>query len=198
MALKACKKMRILKLSTYLLALAFCLCGLVTQAGAEDGQSGDSPVILHTPPEAGSLPSPGSQYKLLMQLQGTNDLELSVRALVVNDDRLMDVRSSKSYMDEREVATYEFNVLAPLAETSYQFVVYGNKTSPQLSERYRLTRSCLPRVKPIDIVPVEGTSAKERFLKLQSQSNSLERDLAEYDGIVNILNAFKEELRKKK
>lgn len=160
-------------------------------SAAEPPSPAASVSIVHIPPKAESLPLPAKMLTLEVKLSGTNRTNRKLRALVVRDGRLIDVALGNAQRNERDEPIYKLAIYSPLAELSYQFILYNPDGSVTGSERYVLRRTCLPNIELTDTtVP---TDAKNRDLieTLVRQSKGLDRDLESYEKVYALLEELK-------
>lgn len=92
------------------------------------------------------LPFPGDKIVMQTVLSGTKETDRDVRMLARFDGKLVSI-PMRGERDASDRAIYWTNLYAPLGELSYQFVLYDS-TAPIISQRYTLTRACLP---PLDV-----------------------------------------------
>jgi len=183
--------------SLYRVAFCFLIVGwVVIPAHAQAPKDFDPPVELFAD-QVGlqNLPMPGAPFTVKARLSNTKDTERRLRAFVVRDGRVTDVSPMKAYLDEYDQPTYEIQMYAPLAELSYQFVLYNPDGSFSTSQRFSVRRPCIPF---IDITKVklepknQGEARLEGLIKL---SRGLEREIAAYDVAVKVLEDLTERLK---
>lgn len=150
--------------------------------------------ILHQAPQLSEIPAPGKIITLNMMLKDQRDLDLRVEILVTRDGKLMALPYSRSYLNEQDFATYEFNIYAPLAEASYLFVVYPRDSEPRTSRKYVIRRACLPKVDLTQLTPPLPDSQKgelDRMRELLDQAKGLETDLENYETALKLVKEIK-------
>lgn len=181
-----------------LLAFAFYLfAGVPAHAAKPDKSKKGELTIVHTAPRASELSDPGRDLKLSFSVKGLRKLDLRTKLWLVSDGRMIDAPLQRSYIDEYDRAAFEFATFAPLAEISYQFLIYPEADSAQASQRYSVRRSCLPQVNLTADVPPAGddTKAEQRMLQLLDQAKGLEKDLSDFERAVGLLQEIKKELQ---
>lgn len=193
----------IISLKKCFLKVSALLCLLITAlpAFAQNGEQAPTSAsagikIEHSPPSAKDLPEPGREVQLKFTLQNSKEVTLRARAFVSSDGKSMEVPLSKSYLNESDKAQYEFSVLAPIAEMSYQFVVYSQDGMPSLSARYQSRRSCLPRLQiaAVNASDKADPNMEKQLSTLLRNSNLLEEDLDRYKAILDLIAKLKQEI----
>ena len=179
------------------LALLFTAIRLVPELSAQDiiqEVTAPSSPILHQAPQPSQIPAPGKLLTLNMLLKDQRDLDLRAEILVTRDGKLMALPYSRSYLNEQDYATYEFNIYAPLAEASYIFVIYPRESEPSTSRRYVIRRTCLPKVDLTQLTPPLPDSQKgelDRMRELLEQAKGLETDLQNYETALQLIKEIK-------
>ena len=186
------------KIARFLAFFVICAASWHAAVAESPAQAASSPmVLLHAALTPDQLPAPGKEFKVVFSVQGSRDLSMHVKALAVRDGRLMELQPVKSYLSENDNAAYEFSFYAPLAEISYQFIVYLGDESV-FSKRFSIRRSCVPEV---DLAPVQNDpemqiTPEEKMLLELKQAKSLEKDLNNYEQALGLLREVKAELNK--
>ena len=142
-----------------------------------------------------TLPMPGTPFIIKAVLSNTKDTERRMRAFIVRDGRVSDVAPLKAYLDENDQPTYEIQMHAPLAELSYQLVLYNPDGSFSVSRRISVRRPCVPYIdlSKIKLEPKsQGEARLETLIKL---SRGLEREVSNYDVALKILEDLNERLK---
>jgi hypothetical protein len=167
--------------------LLFCMFALESLAQSSTG----NPTLSHTPPYGTDLPFPGKLMSLEAKLLNTKQTNRKLRVLIVRDGRLLDLSTDGALLNERDIPTYKFTIYSPLAEISYQFILYNPDGTVTTSRRYSVRRDCLPNVELTGVKPDSELSADEKIAALAHQSRGLDRDLEAYERALGLL----EELR---
>lgn len=143
-----------------------------------------------------NLPLPGTPFTVKVKLGNTRDTERRLRAIVVRDGRLADVPPMKAaYLDEYDQPTYELQIFSPLAELSYQFVLYNPDGTFSTTPRHTVRRQCVPFI-DIEKITLEPKSQGEaRLDALVKLSRGLEREVAAYDTAVKLLQSMSEKFK---
>ncbi|MBN8548591.1 MAG: hypothetical protein J0M12_04670 [Deltaproteobacteria bacterium] len=142
-----------------------------------------------------NIPMPGTPFVIKARLSNTKDTERRMRAFVVRDGRVSDVAPLKAYLDENDQPTYEIQMHSPLAELSYQLILYNPDGSFSSSPRVSLRRPCVPYIdlSKVKLEPKsQGEARLETLIKL---SRGLEREVAGYDASLKILEDLSERLK---
>ena len=79
--------------------------------------------IYHKPLTEKTLPAPGQSMTIAAELFGTKEISLPLRLVAVRDGRLLPAPLTNSYRNAADRPVYEFEMPAPMAEISYQFVL---------------------------------------------------------------------------
>jgi hypothetical protein len=151
--------------------------------------------IVHRAIAGSDLPDPGVPMIIKFQLSNTKELERTVRALVVKDGRLIEVPLLKSYLNEKDHPTYEFQLDAPLAELDYQFVAYDGQGGAIQSDRYAIKRDCLPNVTITDLSIDPNTTPDEQLKLLFDRSVKLSDEIEQYEHAVKNLTELQKLLK---
>lgn len=142
-----------------------------------------------------TLPLPGAPIIVKAKLSNTKDTERRLRALVVRDGKLSDVAPLKSYLDEYDQPTYEMQFFSPLAELSYQFVLYNPDGSFSTTPRLSVRRNCIPFI-DLNKIKLEPKSQGEARLEaLVKLSRGLEREISTYDVALKIIDSLNEKFK---
>jgi hypothetical protein len=143
-----------------------------------------------------NLALPGTPFTVKVKLGNTRDTERRLRAIVVRDGRLADVPPLKAaYLDEYDQPTYELQIFSPLAELSYQFVLYNPDGTFSTTPRHTVRRQCIPFI-DIEQITLEPKSQGEaRLDALVKLSRGLEREVAAYDTAVKLLQGMSERFK---
>lgn len=133
--------------------------------------------LLATEISPSELPDPGVPMVIKARLTNTRTLKYVVRAMIVRDGRLAEVPTLKSYLNEKDLPTYEFQLSAPLAELTYRFIAYQDGGPTIASPQYAVRRKCLPSLELTEptIQSEEPTQQlRETFLKASSLAEEIE------------------------
>jgi len=152
----------------------------------ESNVCADGIQFVHTPPRVEELPTPGRAMKLKVTIQGAPNLDGSTRAFVVGDGRLMELPLQGVYNESDDVV-YTLDLWSPLAELSYQFVYYPPQGTPGISQRYALSRPCLPNWKLTDAKIDRELNTEPRVKELIRVTRDLDIDLKGLEYIVDLL-----------
>lgn len=147
--------------------------------------------LVHSAPKVEELPLPGRPLTLNVRLSGTKNTDLKLRTLVVRDGRTIDTFAPSAELNERDEPVYRISTYSPLAELSYQFVLYRENGSIEASPRYRIRRPCLPNVELTSTEKVGEGSGEARVVALVEQAKGLDRDLEAYERALLILDEIK-------
>ena len=154
--------------------------------------------LVHTALRAEQLPFPGEKIPLKVIMQGSRDYEFRLRTFAVIDGVLSDIAPTKAYLNEQDLATYEVELFAPVAELSYQFVLYGRDgATVATSPRYLARRPCVPEVKAVSNQRSDDKPLPERLSELEQDANSLSSELGSYETALRVVQELREKLPKK-
>jgi len=163
------------------LALVLVLALNTNAALAADKPSRPSIQLLHKPVTDKTLPSPGQNLVLSLELSGTRSIALPVRLVAVRDGRVLPVPLQSSYRNGADRPVYEFSLASPLAELTYQFIVVGagannNSSSALATERFTIRRPCVPS---LDFSKA-GNANQSELEKLALSARVLEQEIDAY------------------
>jgi hypothetical protein len=160
--------------------------------------AGETFEFIHKPQLGDTLPPPGERFPLSVVVQGTRRIDLAVRALIVRDGKLMETPLVGT-LDEQDRAIYSTEIHVPLAEVSYQFILYPpNNGTPLLSKRFVLRRRCIPNITLTDLTPTAATAEEDPAQTALQRARDLERDLNQLDAVVQILGDIQAVLQEQK
>ena len=183
--------LRLILTAAILFLLPFA--GWSSSANAEKPKQQEQISLLHTPKKAEELPHPGQDITLIAKLTGTRDTSLKLAAALVKDGRFMQVNATEAYLNEYDQPTYEITFPAPVAEMSYQLVIFSPDGTASMSPRYVVRRTCLPNVQLASPEIAEHLQGFKLLERLFSESVNLEHDLAGYERAMTLVD----ELQKK-
>lgn len=146
--------------------------------------------LKHQPIKSGLLAPPGEKMTLKVELLGERDINKNIRALLVQDGRLMDLPMLGS-IDEQDRIIYSLDIKASLVELVYQFVLRNADGSAIISERYNISRECLPDVSLADISSLDTVEQTERAKELVKLAAELEQDVKVYNQILSEVTQLK-------
>ncbi len=150
--------------------------------------------ITHVAPRPDDIPYPGQKIQVRVQLKGTKETQRQLRMLLVRDGRLLDMSSFNAELNEMDLPTYQMSFNAPLAEMTYQFLLYNPDGSVTPSTRYSVRRNCVPNVALADGEVKPEIVGDERLQRLVNESKHLEQDLAGYEQVLSLLNGLHQQL----
>ncbi len=137
------------------------------------------------------LPDPQAPLLLQLKLKNVKDLLRPVRAIAINDGRILETPIYKSFLDERDVPTYQFEVPSPIAEISYQFFVIDEKLGALSTELHTVRRSCLPSLDLTSIELPSGIQPDDKLKILFSKATLVGEELKQYENILKIVDRVK-------
>lgn len=147
--------------------------------------------VLHLAPDGKSIPTTANWMTLSVELKNTRSIDLKVRLVGSRDGRFMDVTLPRGALNSDDRPTYQMEIPAPAAAMSYQFIVHQPDGTLATSRRFSIQRPCVQNYR----VDVTGSDTDAAFRKqvgdLVSRAKVLERDRANYDAALKII----EELR---
>ena len=166
-------------------AIHFALC--ITPAVAQQSVSLRPSIV-----DGDGLPYPGHPIKLTVTVIGTKNSQLTMRALLVRDGRLIEQPIDDGILDEEDRLVYTLDTFAPLAELSYQFVFGGPQGTVGISPRVVARRACIPDIRTIDTEIDPNIDLTSKLKELLRQSQGLETEVKNYETTVKLI----EELQK--
>lgn len=151
--------------------------------------------IAHKELTSADLPDPEVPMVIRFSLSNTRELERTVRALIVKDGRLIEIPLLKSYLNQRDWPTYEFQLNAPLVELNYQFVAYDGRGGAIVSNRYSVRRACLPALQLTDISNDPTKNPDEQLKILFDRSVRLSEEIEQYEQSLKTLDSLQKLLK---
>ena len=151
--------------------------------------------ILHKPVASAELPDPESPMIIKFSVNSSRELERTVRALITKDGRLIEVPLLKSYLNEKDYPTYEFQFNAPIAELNYQFVAYDGQGGAVHSEHYAVRRSCLPALQITDLSSIKDLTPDEQLKTLFDRTVRLSEEIEQYEQSVKSIEHLQKLLK---
>lgn len=146
-------------------------------------------VIQHTPALPKDLPAPGGTVSISVSLAGTKDLNQPLKAYIVRDGQVTELVDREATFDQNDQPSYQFSFTAPLAELTYQFVLFQKGGTPKASDRFSIRRPCLPAVSVMEIDPKASEGARLQGLAISS--DQLLKYLANQDEALRLLDELK-------
>ncbi len=147
--------------------------------------------VLHKAPDGKSLPTTANWMLLSVELTNTVSTDLKVRLVGSRDGRFMDVVFPSGALNAADRPTYQVEIPAPAATMSYQFIVHQPDGRLVSSRRFIIERPCIQNFK----VEVTGSDSDSSFRKdvsqLVAKAKILERDRANYEAALKILEELK-------
>lgn len=132
---------------------------------------------------------------LSAELQHTRDVDRGVRLLLVRDGRVVDVPILRSYLNEKDRPTYEYKLLAPLAEISYQFFLADASGSAVTTPRYTVRRKCLPSLKLTSTKSDGDSEQGQKAAALAAKAEALDQEIKQYDSAIAALDELEKLLK---
>lgn len=163
---------------------------------AQPGLSDPAPVEIF-PDVVGiqNLPMPGAPFVIKAKLSNTKDTERRMRAFIIRDGRVTDVAPLKAYLDAYDQPTYEIQMYAPLAELTYQLILYNPDGTFTSSQRISVRRPCVPFIDLSKIKLEPKSQGEARLETLVKLSRGLEREISAYDISLKIIEDLQEKLK---
>jgi hypothetical protein len=138
-----------------------------------------------------ALPFPGTMVPVRVSLKNTRDSDRKLRGFFSIDGRVMEIALEGARFSEAEEPTYEFQIPSPVAQVTYQFVLYNPDQTFVVTPRYVVKRSCTPDL----ALAAESVDAKlkgdKKITALISTSKGLERDIESYEHVLKLLDEIK-------
>lgn len=146
--------------------------------------------LIHKPLTDKMLPAPGQPLTLALELVGTREISLPVRLVAVRDGRLLPVPLLNSYRNNADHPVYEFELAAPLAELSYQFVLPSSATSVISTNRVQVRRPCVPAIDS----STAGNANQSELEKLATEARVLEQEIDAYTSALAAAEVLQKEV----
>ena len=175
------------KLVLFLLLSTLWLLSPFFQANA---QNINSAAIRHTPPKNSQIPLPGVPIILSFDLSGISGVISRERLFVVRDGKLLDATLLEGPVEGAEQLAHNAVVHAPLVELTYWAAVTLADGSIVTSPHFTLRRSCVPNIALAPIDDPENSSIQERLTRYVQQSKDLEKDLAQYEQALELIESL--------
>lgn len=177
MALSLARNRIFLVLALVASSLAF---GALTAPTLYAADSAPAIKVLSAAIKPEQLPDPGVPMIIKARVINSKALDRTVRAMIVRDGRLVEVPMIKSYLNENDLATFEFPVTAPLAELTYKFIAYDNERPAFVSPEYIVRRPCLPALEPTD-PRVTSENPDEQIMESFAKTSALGVEIERYE-----------------
>ena len=143
--------------------------------------------LSSTPINAEQLGEPGRPLSLYLTLRGSKRLDFKARLFAVIDGKVSDVPASTAFQNDRDDAVYQFDIFTPAIDLSYQFFVYSADGQVSSTERFAVTRNCIPGI--VSPKLEKDRTLVERATELEEQSKS-------YDYAIQALGEIKAKIDK--
>lgn len=155
-----------------------------------EAQKNQKPVIRHAPIKSTELPEPGTPMVLSFDLRELSGVIAKERLLVVRDGKLLDVSLKEGINPETDELGHIATIHAPLVELKYWALVTLSNGNVISSPPQTLRRSCVPNIALSTIDDPSDSTLSERLTRYVQQSRDLERDLAQYEHAIGLLESL--------
>ena len=145
--------------------------------------------------ERGDLSKPGYAISFSAYLINTDNLNIPMKALVTLDGKLQTFLPIRVHINEDDVPEYKFQIPAPVANMSYQFVAYPDKKNTIFSERFYVSRACIMNSDSSENVS-DGLTGEDLVAALSTRSDALDYEAGLYKHAANITNRLKKLINK--
>lgn len=146
--------------------------------------------IRHRPISSAQLPPPGSKMILSFDLSSIDGVIARERLFVVRDGKLLDASLLEGAVEGRDSLTHNAIINAPLIELKYWAVVTLADGEIITSPSFTLRRPCIPNIALSSIEDPGDTELQERLTRYIQQSHDLERDLSQYEQVIELLESL--------
>lgn len=160
---------------------------------AQDSEA-PAPRVVHTPPDPGRLPPPGTPLQIEATILNSSQVSQRLRVIAIEDGELFDFSEIEGIVDVHDNPHYIIPFYAPVRELSYQFFLYDKSGKVIPSQRFSLTRNCLPATELVSL-PVPDDK-KNDATTLANVAARLEKEIEAYENSVKLLNELEQELSK--
>jgi hypothetical protein len=147
--------------------------------------------VLHTPPDLRALPQAVPMLPIVIQLNNTKSIDMKVRLVGARDGRLIDIMFPRGNLNQEDFPEYRVEIPAPTAALTYQFIVHQGDGSLSTSPRFAVQRPCVQNYRVA--VPEDSADAafKRQVGDLVSKAKSLERETAQLDASMKVIDELK-------
>lgn len=174
-------------------ALTIASTTLLCTPGQLIAQDAPKPVVevLHTPPDLRALPQAIPMLPIVIQLNNTKSIDVKVRLVGARDGRLVDIMFPRGTLNQEDFPEYRVEIPAPTAALTYQFIVHQVDGSLSTSPRFAVQRPCVQNYRVA--VPEDSADAafKRQVGDLVSKAKSLERETAQLDASMKVIDELK-------
>ena len=136
------------------------------------------------------MPAPGSVMTLSFDFSGISGVISRERLFVIRDGKLLDATLLEGPVEGAEQLAHNAVVNAPLIELTYWAAVTLTDGTIVTSPHYTLRRSCVPNIALSPIDDPENSSVQERLARYVQQSKDLEKDLAQYEQALELIETL--------
>jgi len=161
-------------------------------AFATDGSQRIS--VMHTAPDGRSLPATANWVVISVELTNTVATDLKVRLVGSRDGKFIDIAFPQGALNKADHPTYEIEIPAPAAALTYQFIVHQPNGELVTSKRFAVERPCIQNFKVEVAGDVSDAPFRKKVTELVAKAKILERDRANYEGALKILEDLKNHL----
>ncbi len=154
--------------------------------------------IHHSPIKSAELPDPGTPMILSFDLSDISGVVARERLFVVRDGKLLDANLLEGPVEGSDELSHNATIHAPLVELKYWAVITMSDGAIITSPSYTLRRSCLPNLALASIDDPENSNIQDRLERYVRQSTSLERDLAQYEQAIALLESLVSQMSEEK
>ena len=154
--------------------------------------------IHHAPIKSAELPDPGTPMVLSFDLSDISGVIARERLFVVRDGKLLDANLLEGPVEGSDELSHNATIHAPLVELKYWAVVTLSDGSVITSPSFTLRRSCVPNLALASIDDPENSNIQARLERYVRQSTNLERDLAQYEQAISLLESLVSQMSEEK
>lgn len=169
-----------------------------SSAYAEKKDEKEKQLILHSPLKSAELPSPGTPFVLSFDLSRIEGVIARERLLVIRDGKLLDATLIEGPTEGSEELSHNATIHAPLVELKYRALITTADGKIITSPSYTLRRSCIPNLALSSIDDPAGAPLQERLARYLGQARHLEKDLAQYDEALSLLESLVGQMKEEK
>ncbi len=150
--------------------------------------------IQHQPLSVAQIPAAGTLMPISLQLENSSEVDIKIRMVGSRDGRFMDIAFPMGVLNMSDRPTFTINVPAPTALMTYQFVIHQPNGELTLTPKYTVQRSCVQKFR-VDVPDGEPSSQyRKEIATLMAKARSLERDTAQLETAIKLIEALKKDL----
>ena len=140
--------------------------------------------------KSAELPSPGTPMVLSFDISAVPGVIARERLLVIRDGKLLDATLVEGPTEGSDELSHNATIHAPLVELKYRALITTSDGKVVTSPSYTLRRPCVPNLALSSIEDPPGSAIQERLARYLEQAQHLEKDLAQYEEALSLLESL--------